>query len=87
MGKNMDSRTITDKLSHKTDSFQEKLSPPHHSSLRNEGSTQTRAKSGAMWMLLQEKEQRSRGRAMNVGERRYLVGSLRRRALQFSRAH
>ena len=72
MDKNLVSPTITDKLSHKMDKFPGKLSHPRHSSLRNEDLRQTRAKSGTIQILPQEKEQRLQERVMNVGERRYV---------------
>lgn len=62
-----------DKLSHRTDIFQEKLSLPRHSSLHNEDLTQTRAKSRTMLILKQEREQKLRERVMSVEERRCVV--------------
>ena len=87
MDKSMVSPTIMDKLSHKTDNFQEKLSHLRHSSLRNEDLKQTKAKSGTIQILLQEKEQRLQERVMNVGERRYVFERSPRRAVRHSCAH
>ena len=81
MDKSMDSRTTMHQVSHQMGRSQETFNPPRHNNLRNEDWTQTRAKSGVMWILLQEREQRSQGRVMNVGERRYLCFTSPGRAL------
>ena len=70
MDRTMGSQIIMHKSSHKMDRFLEKLSRQHHSNLRNGALTQTRARSGAMRILLQEKEQKSQEHVMNAGERR-----------------
>ena len=75
MDKNMVSPTIMNKLLLKMDNFQEKLSHPHHSSLRNEDLRQTRTKSGAIQILPQEKGQKLQERVMSAGERRYVFDS------------
>ena len=87
MDKNMVSPTITHKLSRKMDNFQEKLSHPRPSSLRNEDLRQTRAKSGTIQILPQEKEQRLQERVMNVEERRYEFDRSPWRAFRRSDAH
>lgn len=84
MDKSMDRSIIMDKLSHKTDRFQEKLSPPRHNSLHNEDLKQTRVTHTTIRILLRERERRSQERVMNVEGKRYLVLSLLERALQLS---